>query len=217
MNMATTAVLFIKALKIPVGAIIRTWAPRWDFGCPNNMRAIHCTAPVSFNPAATTYKVAIVITPGFAKPASASTGPSTPVNSKNANAVINVKSAATRVKARVPNTPANVNNVRTACQSMQPSLNRGQTPDTFATAKCTGGLTPLFDKFAFTEVVDQGLNTLINAHGRSVQPHFRALRRLVGRGNTSEVFDLAGAGFLVQAFRVPVFASVQRGVHEHLD
>src|SRR5690554_3038240 len=217
MNMATTAVLFIKALKIPVGAIIRTWAPRWDFGCPNKMRAIHCTAPVSFNPAATTYKVAMVITPGLAKPASACTGPSTPVNNNNASADISTRSAAMRVSASVPSTPASVIKVRTACQSMQPSPNWAQTPDPFAGAKRTGGLTPLFNEFAVPEVFDQRLHTLLHRHGRCVQPHFRAFRSLVGGGNAGEVLDLPCPRFLIQAFRVPVFASVQRGVHEHLD
>src|SRR5690554_5620551 len=122
-----------------------------------------------------------------------------------------------RVSASVPSTPASVIKVRTACQSMQPSLNWGQTPDTFAGAKCTGGLTPLFNKFAVPEVFDQRLHTLLHRHGRCVQTNFRALRSLVGRGDASEVFDLTCPRFLIQAFRVPVFAGVQGGIHEHLD
>src|SRR5690554_598175 len=122
-----------------------------------------------------------------------------------------------RVSASVPSTPASVIKVRTACQSMQPSLNWGQTPDTFAAAKCTGGLTPLFNEFAVPEVFDQRLHTLLHRHGRCVQTNFRAFRSLVGGGNAGEVLDLTCPRFLIQAFRVPVFASVQRGVHEHLD
>src|SRR5690554_2303270 len=107
-----------------------------------------------------------------------------------------------RVSASVPSTPASVIKVRTACQSMQPSLNWGQTPDTFCSGKCIGGLTPLFmtplfNKFAVPEVFDQRLHTLLHRHGRCVQTNFRALRSLVGRGDASEVFDLACAGFLV--------------------
>src|SRR5690554_2027837 len=159
----------------------------------------------------------MVITPGLANPASACTGPSTPVNNNNASADISTKSAAMRVTASVPSTPASVIKVRTACQSMQPSLNWGQTPDTFAGAKCIGGLTPLFNKFAVPEVFDQSLHTLLHRHGRGIQPHFRALRSLVGGGDAGKVLDLACPGFLVQAFRVPVSAGVQGGIHEHLN
>src|SRR5690554_419946 len=159
----------------------------------------------------------MVITPGLANPASACTGPNTPVNNNNASADISTRSAATRVSASVPSTPASVIKVRTACQSMQPSLNWGQTPDTFAGAKCTGGLTPLFNEFAVPEVFDQRLHTLLHRHGRCVQPHFRAFRSLVGGGNAGEVLDFTCPRFLVQAFRVPVFTGVQGGVHEYFD
>ena len=54
MNMATTAVLFMKALSNPVGTINRACAREGVRGCPSMRRAIHCTAPVSFRPAATT-------------------------------------------------------------------------------------------------------------------------------------------------------------------
>src|SRR5690554_2956024 len=110
----------------------------------------------------------MVITPGLANPASACTGPNTPVNNNNASADISTRSAAIRVSASVPSTPANVNNVRTACQSMQPSLNWGQTPDTFARAKCTGGQTPLVIKFEVPGEFDQRLHTLLQRHGRCV-------------------------------------------------
>ena len=135
--MATTAVLFIKPLNTPVGAIMRSCAPRWVLGWPSNRRAIHCTAPVSFKPAATTYRVAMVITPGLANPANASNGPRMPETSNRANADINTRSADTRVSANVPSTPTSIIRVKTACHSIRSTTPcRGQSPKTFRGTKC---------------------------------------------------------------------------------
>ena len=67
-KIATTGVLFIKALITAVGQMIRYCADEIVLGMPSTFWEMICRNPVSRNPAATINNAAIVITPSFANP-----------------------------------------------------------------------------------------------------------------------------------------------------
>ena len=71
MKSATTGVLLITPLSALVTPINFACAIRSEPGRPRTHRDIQAIAPVSRNPATTTYNAAMVATPGFAKPAKA--------------------------------------------------------------------------------------------------------------------------------------------------
>ena len=71
---ATSGVLFMKALINTVGNTMRVWAPVSDCGLPRTRLVNNVIAPVSRSPAATTNSTATVRRPSLEKPAKASWG-----------------------------------------------------------------------------------------------------------------------------------------------
>ena len=116
---ATCGVLFRKALKTAVGAMVRHSAWCSERG----RRSTFCTSqwmpPVSSSATATMHSTPTVIMPSLPKPANASLGVRTPETMSRVTAPRNTASAARFVKISVPTMPARIASVSQAAQSMR--------------------------------------------------------------------------------------------------
>ncbi len=116
--MATSGVLFMKALIVVTGSIIRTMADVVELGWPNSRWAKKSTPPVSRTPAPTTNSTPTVTMPSFDKPDSAWVGSMTPANSRMATAPTKATSGETRVKINAHSASPSTASVNQASQPM---------------------------------------------------------------------------------------------------
>src|SRR5688572_7853644 len=75
----------------------------------------------------------------------------------------------------------------------------------------------ILDEAVLGEVVDEREGGLVDGHLARTQHQLGGERLLVRGGDSGEFGDLAGAGLLVEALRVPAFAGLDRGADVALD
>src|SRR3990172_2876947 len=119
MNIATTGVLLITVDRTLPAPMSLAWAEIKLFGRPNTSCENQAIAPVSRRPAITTYRAAIVMTPGLEKPDRASEGETMPTMDSTIIAPSSTTSVGAGVVASITRTVMTIASVNQISQVMR--------------------------------------------------------------------------------------------------